>query len=352
MVSLLNGPANITFSENTCIGDNNIMGTFLKFQITNMTYMAMTVERNIVSSGLYGIFASDRIWNLIPSNAFAWSDNVVVVPDEYAKAKFPSVGTIFEDSFDNISFVDPSKRDYQIQPTSVYHQNNYGKQIGADLCALVRSAKLKFVLLNCSLDDVTIQPTEILIISDILLVNGNLTMYPDSVLQFNGVSVVNITSCAQFDGTLDLNNVQQVINKTFVVAYYSCWTGSEFNKVVFSDTTSDECNQLKVEVSYQPTLVTATFVIENQCQVQTPSGTVAGPGKTPTSTGPSGTTPDIPNLISDGTLPTWFLPVVIVGSAVFLALLFIVLAVSIPALKQKVFHPKRRFPSSTSVSSA
>ena len=208
---------------------------------------------------------------------------------------------------------------------------------------MIRSAKLKFVLANCSLDDVTIQPTEILIITDILTVNGNLTMYPDSVLQVDGENVVNITSCAEFDGTLDLNKVEQIINRTFVVAYYGCWTGGEFNKILFSDSLSDECNRLKVEQSYQPTLVTATFVIDNQCQSETPSGTVIGQG--PSGNNPSGSNTN-PNLIADGTLPEWFLPVVIIGSAVFLALLFIILAVSIPSLKQRVFLRKQRFSSS------
>lgn len=345
--TLLSGPANFNFSQNTFVADNSVLLNFIRFYITNMTFLSMNVERNIVASGQYGITASDRLWNLIPEEDFSWSDNVVVVASSYTEPPFPSVGTIFEDSFDNISFVDPAKRDYQLQSTSPYHKSNYGKQMGVDLCALIRSAKLKFVLANCSLDEVTIQPTEILIITDILTVNGNLTMYPDSVLQVDGENVVNITSCAEFDGTLDLNKVEQIINRTFVVAYYGCWTGGEFNKVLFSDSLSDECNRLKVELSYQPTLVTATFVIDNQCQSETPSGTVIGQG--PSSNNPSGSNTN-PNLIADGTLPEWFLPVVIIGSAVFLALLFIILAVSIPSLKQRVFHRKQRFSSSRDAS--
>ncbi len=336
--------ASYNFSENTIIGDPTVMSSFISFFLVNATDVDVTAERNIASAGLYGITLAlaDKIYNVLPADKLTWSDNVMVVGNPFFKSKFPSVGTIFEDSLDNVSFVDPSRMDYQLLSTSPYSKANYGKQMGVDLCALVRSAKLKFVLTNCSLTDVVIQPTEILVITDVLTVNGNLTMFPDSILKVDGVNVLNITSCAQFDGTLDLTNVNQLINQTIVVAYYSCWTGGEFKDITYDDQTSDDCNKLKVELNYQPTLVTATIVLENQCQ--TPSGQNIGQG--PGASGNNGPGQDNPNapVTNLSLLPDWFLPVVIVGGAVFLTLVFIVLAVSVPALKQRVFHKKRRYP--------
>jgi hypothetical protein len=227
---------------------------------------------------------------------------------------FPN-NTMLKRSLADIGFVDMDNKNYNLLPSSPYSAENYGVQLGADVCQLINTAKIKVGVPGCILEGVDLQPNEIIEITDIIAINGNLTMYPNSTLQVTfGDGKVNVSNCANFDGLLSLANMTNVENGTEVlIAYYGCRDG-EFSEILLLDDAQDPCLQRYVNLTYSPTRLTAIFTSLSTC------------GDTTTTE----------------SFPDWAIAVIVVGSCVILVVIFIVLSVTVPSLRKKVYPYSRR----------
>lgn len=196
---------NITLNGNTILNPGG--SALIWLQPYNWTRFSFSFQGNIIDAGGNGISSEEpNIYDVITPEQFDWDVATNIVVLQAGRDKFPN-GTIFLNSLDDVGFVDVDNRDYQLLPSSDYHVDNFGQQVGVDLCDLIQRIRLKISLSNCALSDTVLQPYEIIEVGNGIIIQGNLTMYPDSSLQVTaGNGNITITNCVTFDGRLNITD--------------------------------------------------------------------------------------------------------------------------------------------------
>lgn len=311
----------INFTQNTVL--NGRGSYFTSFFELTPNELSIDFERNIIEAGLYGIVTPDFIpvEDTLGSENWNWQNNLVI-STTYLKT-FPN-NTLLESNMTDVGFIDMENNNYNLLPSSKYNLENYGMQLGVDICSLINTAKLNIIVPGCVLDSVELQPNEIIEITTNITINGNLTMYPNSTLKvpFNNGNI-NVSNCATFAGILNLLNTTGVKNGTEVnLAYYACYSGGKFDEVSLVDP-SDQCLLKYVNLTYTPTSLTALITSVNICN-NSPNA------------------PNDPNVPGAQLLPDWAIAVIVVGGCLILVAVFIIVAVTVPTLRAKVFPYAKR----------
>lgn len=298
---------NITLNGNTILNPGG--SALIWLQPYNWTRFSFSFQGNIIDAGGNGISSEEpNIYDVITPEQFDWDVATNIVVLQAGRDKFPN-GTIFLNSLDDVGFVDVDNRDYQLLPTSDYYVDNFGQQVGVDLCDLIQRIRLKISLSNCALSDTVLQPYEIIEVGNGIIIQGNLTMYPDSSLQVTaGNGNITITNCVTFDGRLNITDRAE--NETIVIASYACRSG-EFNEVQMVP--NETCLTRSVQLEYGPQVLTALITVVNTCESLDPNGS------------------------SEAAFPDWAIAVIVVGGAIIALAIFIVIAITVPACKTKVF---------------